>query len=329
MAAQAAGLERLRAVFESRRLLFTGMGSSYFACYAPVTHLAASGILAAQVDSAELLHFRRPALGPETLLVAVSQSGESAEVIRLLRALAQAGRSPFVASVTNGLGNSVARLADVAFDTRAGEESGPSTMTFAAALVVLSALGRALAGEEPMAAAVGSAEHAERAAVAAESLLQDAGERAELYRRWLGSRAMLATLGRGAARAAAEMGALGLKEAARFPAESLESAQFRHGPLELAGPELAVAIIATEEPTRDLDLGLADELVAAGASVLVATSDGSGPCDAERVAVGEIDRTLAPAVAIIPLQLLAWKLAVERGRVPGSFTIASKVTTRE
>ena len=62
---------------------------------------------------------------------------------------------------------------------------------------------------------------------------------------------------------------------------------------------------------------------------MVATPHGSGPDGALRVAVGDLDRLLAPAVGIIPLQLLAWQLAVERGREPGSFTIASKVTTRE
>ena len=140
---------------------------------------------------------------------------------------------------------------------------------------------------------------------------------------------MLALLGRGTARAASEMGALTLKEAARFPAESLEAAQFRHGPLELAGAGTAVAVVATEAATRDLDLGLAAELAEHGTAVLVVSSDGAGPERAERVAVGDLDRLVAPAAAIVPLQLLSWKLAVNRGREPGAYTIASKVTTRE
>ena len=72
---------------------------------------------------------------------------------------------------------------------------------------------------------------------------------------WIDGRPNLALVGRGSARAAAEMGALTLKEAARMPAESLQAAQFRHGPLELAGPKLAVIVIATEPRTRDLELG--------------------------------------------------------------------------
>ena len=62
------------------------------------------------------------------------------------------------------------------------------------------------------------------------------------------------------------MGALTLKEAVGLPIESLQTAQFRHGPLELAGPDLAAIVIATEPETRDLDVGLAGELVALGAA---------------------------------------------------------------
>jgi glucosamine--fructose-6-phosphate aminotransferase (isomerizing) len=322
-------LARLGREASSRAIVFTGMGSSYFACYAPVTYLAGQGRLAVMADAAELLHFRRPALDARALLVVVSQSGESAEVVRLVEGLAESDERPLVVSVTNGLENALARGADLALDTCAGGERGPSTMTFAAALVLLAAAARVLGGTgaEDAVGIVGS--EAARAAAAAETLLADPQDRADRYRRWLGDRSTLATLGRGAARAAAEMGALGLKEAARFPAESIESAQFRHGPLELAGQELAVAIVATEPATRDLDLRLAGELVEAGAAVLAITPDGAGPRGAEAVAVGDVDPALAPAVAIVPLQLLAWRLAVERGREPGALTIATKVTTRE
>jgi glucosamine--fructose-6-phosphate aminotransferase (isomerizing) len=146
---------------------------------------------------------------------------------------------------------------------------------------------------------------------------------------WFGDRSVLALLGRGCARAAAEMGALTLKEAAQLPAESLQTAQFRHGPLELAGPHLAAMVFATESRTRHLDMGLAGELVAAGSPVLVVTQDGEAPDGARSLAVGPLATGIAPAVAILPAQLLAWRLAAERGRTPGEFSIAAKVTTRE
>src|SRR5438105_83601 len=112
------------------RFVLTGVGRSYAACYPAATRLAERGVLATMIDAAELLHYRLDVLDPGTLLVCVSQSGESAETVGVVRALAERAPRPLVASVTNGTANSLARLADVCLDTRAGEEHGPSTMTF-------------------------------------------------------------------------------------------------------------------------------------------------------------------------------------------------------
>jgi glutamine---fructose-6-phosphate transaminase (isomerizing) len=306
------------------RVVLTGMGSSYDACYPAVTRLAAAGVLATMVDAAELLHFRLDPLGPESLLVCVSQSGESAETVRVVRELRERGERPFIAAVTNGAGSTLAQLADRNLDTRGGEEHGPSTMTFAATLVMMAALARSLARREPAPAA-----DAEAAAVAAERLLEDPERAARGLEEWLGDRPVLALLGRGESRAAAEMGALTLKEAARFPAESLQAAQFRHGPLELAGPELAAIVFASEARTRALDLRLAAELASTGAAVLAISPDGAAPEGATGVATGELPDGISSAVSIVPVQLLSWALARSRGLAPGTYTIASKVTTHE
>ena len=92
---------------------------------------------------------------------------------------------------------------------------------------------------------------------------------------WHGGRATTVILARGGARAAAEMGALTLKEAVGLPVESLQAAQFRHGPLELAGPHLAAMVIATEPETRELDLAMADELRGLGTAVWTVTAGGA------------------------------------------------------
>ncbi len=304
------------------------MGSSYDACYPAVTALAAAGVPALHIDASELLHFRRNLLPGAGLLVTVSQSGESAEVVRLIEGLEEDDRAPLVLAVTNGTENTLARLAGAVIDTRAGEEVGPSTMTFAAALVVVAAIGRVLRGEEPADAIEEIRRGAESAANALERLLSRPALPDELAT-WLGDRATSVILGRGPARAAAEMGALTLKEAVGMPIESLQTAQFRHGPLELAGPDLAALVIATEPETRDLDVGLTGELVALGAGALVVVEGGDTPDGVLRIDIGAQDRMLAPAVSILPAQLLAWRLAVLRGRPPGSYVRASKVTTRE
>ena len=326
---QLAVIRRIPSARNGRRLVFTGMGGSYDVCYAPVTALAASAITAVMVDSAELLYFRRSTLAGGTLLVTVSQSGESAEVVRLIEELNAKPDRPFVVSISNGLDNTLSRLANVALDTRAGDEQGPSTMTFGAALVVLSALSGVLAGESADDVVTRVHADAQAAAEAVDRLLDPPQERAQQLRTWLGDRPVLALLARGTARAASEMGALTLKEAARFPAESMESAQFRHGPLELAGRDTAVVVIATEEATRELDTRLARDLVSAGAAVLLITYGGPPLDGMTTITLGEVDRALAAAPAIVPIQLLAWRLAVDRGYHPGTYTRASKITTRE
>jgi glucosamine--fructose-6-phosphate aminotransferase (isomerizing) len=126
------------------------------------------------------------------------------------------------------------------------------------------------------------------------------------------------------------MGALTIKEAVGIPIESLETAQFRHGPLELAGPDLAAAVIATEPETSAIDLALAGELAGAGANVLVVTAGrAETPSGTMQVTIGPLDRAVGPAVSIVPLQLLAWRLASLSGREPGSYRRAAKVTTHE
>ena len=326
---QLSAMRRVPTAHNGRKLFFTGMGGSYDLCYAPVTALGSAGITALMVDSAELLYFRRPTLAGGTLLVVVSQSGESAEVVRLVEELDSEPDQPFVVSISNGLDNTLARLANVALDTRAGREEGPSTMTFGAALVVLAALTDVLAGHSAEDAVNRIDVQAREAAQSVERVLDRIDERARVLRTWLGDRPILTLLGRGAARAASEMGALTLKEAARFPAESMQSAQFRHGPLELAGREAAVVLIATEPTTRELDARLATELMATGAAVLLVTCDGEPVPGVQTIALGEVDRALAAAPAIVPIQLLAWRLAVDRGYRPGTYTRASKITTRE
>jgi fructoselysine-6-P-deglycase FrlB-like protein len=92
---------------------------------------------------------------------------------------------------------------------------------------------------------------------------------------------------------------------------------------------MTAIVTATEPETRRLDLGLAADLVDTGANVLVVTPDGEAPKGARAVATGYLDRALISAVSIVPIQLLAWRLAQTRGRTPGQYTRASKVTTRE
>jgi len=331
-------------------IVLTGMGGSLDACHAAATALAAAGIMATVRGASELVHFGLPALAQGGILVVVSQSGESAEIVRLAEAVRHTTGRPIVVAVANGADNPLVRLADIPIDTRAGEELAPSTKSFAACLVSLSGIVRALAAGRGAGggrgAAGGTADGAEgaagggvlgtltaadadAAADAIAALLTEPEAMADALADRLGGRSGFVALGRGAALAAAQMGALLLAEAVGLAAASHETGDFRHGPLEMAGPGLAVALLALEDATLDLDLALADELIDAGSALLVVSRDGVGPAGAVRVATGALDRMVAPAVALVPLQLLAWRLAVRAGRTPGEMLRGSKVTRRE
>jgi glutamine---fructose-6-phosphate transaminase (isomerizing) len=310
-------------------VVLTGMGSSLDACRAAAPILSDAGVPAVEVEAAELAHYRWRGLRGAGVVVLVSQSGRSAEVLRTADLVREAPDGPTLVTVTNGFGNALAGRGAIAFDTGAGVEEGPSTGSFAASLVTLAAVSELLGGSAVYAAVARARDAGLGAAAALEALLADPGRLASEMRGWLGSRRSLVTLGRGTGLAAAGVGALILKEAGHFHAESLPAASFRHGPLELADANLATVVLAIEPATRAFDEVLAEDLVGAGSAVCWIGPAGRSPDGALAIEIPTVARPLAPAVAIAPLQLLAWRLAVDAGLRPGEFTRASKVTDWE
>jgi glutamine---fructose-6-phosphate transaminase (isomerizing) len=314
---------------ERPRLVLSGMGSSFDACYPAVDHLAAWGIVVAHELASELLHFRRARLDGGTFVALVSQSGGSAEVVRLaeeIRRRPTAERS-FVASITNGLDNDLAHAADVALDIRTGPETAPSSTTFVATLTHLAALARAVAGDDVQRAIDDAANAARATSDAVQRALSD--ERS-IEERTVGvarGKRMVVVLGRGAARATAEMGALTLQECG-VVAAGFEGGAFRHGPFELAGPGLGAIVVATEGSTRALDLGQADDLRATGSDVVVLTDDAAAD-GRDAIVLPVVEPLLSPAVSMVPIQLAARRLALDAGREPGTYVFARKITARE
>ena len=193
---------------------------------------------------------------------------------------------------------------------------------------MLDALAGRLSGATADAASSAAEEHADAAAAEAERLLADPAVEADRLRSWLGERSRLVFLGRGAALSSAEMSALTIQEAARRPAQAFGTAGFRHGPLEMSGPDLAAVFLLGDRRTRTLDLRLADDVSAAGAAVLLVGSEG-GRAGTSVVEVGDLPDAAFAAVATIPAQLLGWRLARDAGIEPGTFSVATKTTTTE
>ena len=258
-------LERVAAIGHERTVVFTGMGSSYDACY-PVRDGArcrghpdpARRFLGAAALPQERAGRRGPARHGEP----VRGERRGGPVDRGHRAATTARRSSS-RSRTERTTRSP-RLAGGVLDTRTGDEVGPSTMTFAAALIVVATVVARAPRRSADATRPRRRSGAPRRRPGRSRHCSRARRSPTSSRRGSAIVAHSVILARGPARAAAEMGALTLKEAVGLPIESLQTAQFRHGPLELAGPDLAAIVIATEPETRDLDVGLAGRAGDAG-----------------------------------------------------------------
>jgi glutamine---fructose-6-phosphate transaminase (isomerizing) len=262
-------------------------------------------------------------------VLAVSQSGRSAEIVRLVKQFGEHRDVPLIA-VTNAASSPVAKAATHHLDMSAGTEKGPATKTFTATMVIMQALAQLLIDSDtsPTQVADQTARLADQCADGLRHQLANARTAAAALRHWAGDYGAMALLGRGVGLAAAEVGALVAKEAAHVPALAMDAAEFRHGPMELAGRGLAAAIVSVEPTASALDARLCHDLARRESTVVTIGPRhvaGSGL----HLPIRPVSPLLNAAAAAVPLQLLTWALAQERHPKPGHFLIGSKVTTEE
>jgi glucosamine--fructose-6-phosphate aminotransferase (isomerizing) len=308
-----------------RQVILTGMGISYHSCYPLWLALSQARVPAAWWDASELVHYAPQALGPDTLLVVVSQSGESAELKRLI----ELGRRPGqIVSVTNGLANSVAGWADLRLSTEAGPERAVSTKTYITGLAVLHLLGLDLLGGDVAAAR----SELGRVADHVEDFLNDWQARIEPAAGFLGVCDTLAFLARGTSMASAMAGALMAAEASRIFGAALSAAQFKHGPIEAVGDSYRAVMFAGGDDTWSLNQGMAADIAGFGGRVLWISPrawTGAPPGGVAELSIASEPAGLLPILEIIPVQLLTIALARLKGYEPATFVNCSKVTEEE
>jgi glutamine---fructose-6-phosphate transaminase (isomerizing) len=315
--------EAVRAIARARprRIVLSGMGSSLFACYPAFLRLFDAGFAVTWIELAELLHWGASKLDRDALLVLVSQSGETIELLRLLADHRPGG---LILAVTNTPDSTLARQATYVVPIGAGLEQAIATKTYTTSLLALWLLAERILGAaapdltaalSPTLAAV------ERFCATGPALV------AGLSDIWFGT-GPVTLLGRGPSLATALAGGLLLKETAKIHAEGMSNAQFRHGPVEIAGSQHRAIVCAGSEQTRYLDMGFAADLAAYGSQVLLLGQvDRGGTTMRDMIELPPL--TLAPLAEIIPLQFLAREIALRHGIVPGAFHRAAKVTTVE
>jgi glucosamine--fructose-6-phosphate aminotransferase (isomerizing) len=300
-----------------QRIVITGMGSSFYSAYPAVLQLLAAGYAVQHVELSELLHFAAGTLTKETILIVISQSGETVEAVRLLR---DATPQSTIIALTNNPNSTVAQAARFVMPHLAGAEKAVATKTYTTSLLALGVFVRAVLGMTPAAIATALTPSIDAMQRLNETFVAD--ELPALWRSW----GAVTFVGRGPSYASALAGSLLYKETARMPADALSSAQFRHGPLEIAGPRLKAIICAGPGATLGYDVRLADELHSYGSSVWLI-----GPVSEPKPYPVTVLPALAyaPLAEIIPLQHAARALAVAEGLNPGEFAHIGKVTDSE
>ncbi|RMF86709.1 MAG: glutamine--fructose-6-phosphate transaminase (isomerizing) [Nitrospirae bacterium] len=300
-----------------RRVVMVACGTSWHAALVGkymVEQLAGIGV---EVDIASEFRYRHPIVGPRTLLVAISQSGETADTLAALRQAKAQGATTL--AICNVVGSTMTREADATLYTHAGPEIGvASTKAFTTQLTVLYLLalhlgranGRLGAEEEArllhdLVALPGVVEEALACAPECEALAKRFAERRDfLY------------LGRGIHYPLALEGALKLKEISYIHAEGYPAGEMKHGPIALIDEEMPVVCLIPDDELREKMLSNVEEVRARDGQPIAVTQPqllDSLPEGSLAVAVPGSNRFLTPVVMAVPLQLLAYYTAVRRG----------------
>jgi glutamine---fructose-6-phosphate transaminase (isomerizing) len=309
------------------RLVLTGMGGSLYACYPTWLLLASAGLPAMWVDTSELIHHMPGLVTSRTLLWLFSQSGKSAEIVSVLD-FERVRRPGALLATVNDPGSPLAQAAasfggpSASIWIQAEVEKTVSTRTYINSLAVSQLGALALLGREELESARGAM------LLTGETMqkyLFDGEERVQRIGEQIGFPKRLAILGRGSSMAAAYTGTLILGEAAKFMATPYQTGEFRHGPLELANPDLTALIFAGPEETRELNWRLFRELQ----GYQVNTFWIGGESHERQIELPEVPPIGRPLMEILPIQLLSIHLARQIGIEPGEFFHSGKITLSE
>jgi len=299
------------------RVVLVSCGTSYHAALTGRSMIERLAGLRGEVDIASEFRYRDAVLGPDTLVVAISQSGETADTLGAVRVAREQG-SPVLA-ITNVVGSALAREADGVIYTHAGPEIGvASTKTFTTTITACYLLGLALGLGKGFLTGRDSqkriAELQEIPALMTDALtVQEAA--AELAHH-LTAYSNFLYLGRGVQFPIALEGALKLKEISYAHAEGYAAGEMKHGPIALIDERMPVVVLTPRDGSYDRMVGNVEEVKARGGRVIAICHRGDGEMARRADHVLEIPAAadlLSPLLTVVPLQFLAYHMAVLRG----------------
>ena len=306
--------ERLK---EIKRLILIGCGTSWHAGLVAEYLFEDLARVPVEVEYASEFRYRNPVLYADDLVIAISQSGETADSLAAMDLAKRKGASVF--GVCNVVGSSIPRLSDAGAYTHAGPEIGvASTKAFTAQVTVLAlmAVGMAkLRGTMNMVAIKSFFEELEAIPEKIEKALLLNDQMIALAEKYKDAKNFL-YLGRGYNFPVALEGALKLKEISYIHAEGYPAAEMKHGPIALIDEEMPVVVIATNSEHYEKVVSNIQEVKARKGKVIAVVSEGNRDLDNMVDHVIEVPETiepLSPLVNTVPLQLLSYHIAVRRG----------------
>jgi glutamine---fructose-6-phosphate transaminase (isomerizing) len=301
-----------------RRIVVVACGTSYHAGLVGRYALEEWTRMPIEMDIASEYRYRNPVVDPETLVIGISQSGETADTLAAMRLARERGGK--VLAITNVMGSQATREADGILYTRAGPEvSVAATKTFVAQTAVMYLLGlrlgelRGTLSPEVRTMLIADLRRIPSYISAMLKTVPDQVNRvADIHK----DREFFLYLGRHVGLPVCLEGALKLKEISYISADAYASGEMKHGPIAMLDDSTPVVCVATESPMLDKVLSNIAEVKARGASVISIATEGNESVQEVSDQVIEVPRTdwmLQPILAVVPLQLLAYSIARLRG----------------
>ncbi|CAI8206082.1 MAG: Glutamine--fructose-6-phosphate aminotransferase [isomerizing] [SAR116 cluster bacterium] len=313
MAGIDAHLERF---LKAKRIVIVACGTSWHAGLVAEYIFEDLARIPVEVEYASEFRYRNPIIGPEDIVIAISQSGETADTLAAIKLAKEKGA--FVFGVCNVAGSSIARATDAGAYTHAGPEIGvASTKAFTTQITVLSLMALKLAKEKGVLSTIDFHTYlnalAQIPAQVALALQADASikEIAQVYK----DAPNCLYLGRGFNFPVALEGALKLKEISYIHAEGYPAAEMKHGPIALIDAQMPVVVIATKRGHYEKVVSNIQEIKSRSGKIIAIVSKGDVTVRDLADHVIEVPETLdwlSPLVTTLPLQLLSYHMAVLR-----------------
>ncbi len=313
-----AGIDQHLSIFtEAKRIVIVACGTSWHAGLVAEYMIEALCRIPVEVEYASEFRYRNPVINSGDVIIAISQSGETADTLVALERAKEQGA--FIFGVVNAVGSSIARLSHAGAYTHAGPEIGvASTKAFTAQLTVLAMMAIKIGLEKKTLSVSEYKRYLAELALIPDKVKTILGTHQAIKKvaiHYAAARDFL-FLGRGYNFPVALEGALKLKEISYIHAEGYPAAEMKHGPIALVDEHLPVLFIATKDAYYEKIVSNIQEIKARKGKVIavVSADDTLIRSMADHVMeVPEVDELLAPLLSVIPTQLLSYYIGVELG----------------